>query len=88
MSMYNMQPRIADLIYRLRGLSMGGAVLHIGAHPDDEDIGLLAYMSYKFGVRAAYWSATRGEGGENRIGPNRESLWASTEPGKPWLPVR
>ena len=70
-----MQPRIADLIYRLRGLSMGGAVLHIGAHPDDEDIGLLAYMSYKFGVRAAYWSATRGEGGQNRIGPYQgESL--------------
>jgi LmbE family N-acetylglucosaminyl deacetylase len=69
MSTYTMQPRIADLIYRLRSLSMGGAVLHIGAHPDDEDIGLLAYMAHKFGVRAVYWSATRGEGGQNRIGP-------------------
>jgi len=61
--------RNIDLIYRLRGLGMTGTVLHIAAHPDDEDIGLLSYMSHKFGVRAVYWSATRGEGGQNRIGP-------------------
>jgi LmbE family N-acetylglucosaminyl deacetylase len=51
---------------------MAGAVLHIGAHPDDEDVGLMAYMARKLGVRTVYWSATRGEGGENRIGPYRE----------------
>jgi LmbE family N-acetylglucosaminyl deacetylase len=62
----------AQLIYRLKGLGKSGAVLHIGAHPDDEDIGLLAYLSCKYGVRAVYWSATRGEGGQNRIGPYRE----------------
>jgi LmbE family N-acetylglucosaminyl deacetylase len=61
--------RTIDLIYRIRGLGMTGTVLHIGAHPDDEDIGLLSYMSHKYGVRAVYWSATRGEGGQNRIGP-------------------
>jgi LmbE family N-acetylglucosaminyl deacetylase len=61
-----------ELVYRLRGLGKSGAVLHIGAHPDDEDIGLLAYLSCKFGVRSVYWSATRGEGGQNRIGPYRE----------------
>ena len=62
----------AQLVYRLKALSMAGAVLHLGAHPDDEDIGLLAYLSCKLGVRAVYWSATRGEGGQNRIGPYRE----------------
>ena len=56
-----------QLVYRLRGLGMAGTVLHIGAHPDDEDIGLLAYLTHKWGVRAVYWSATRGEGGQNRI---------------------
>jgi LmbE family N-acetylglucosaminyl deacetylase len=30
-------------------------------------IGLLAYLTHKRGVRAVYWSATRGEGGQNRI---------------------
>jgi LmbE family N-acetylglucosaminyl deacetylase len=60
------------LVYRIKGLGMAGAVLHIGAHPDDEDIGLLSYLSCKYGVRAVYWSATRGEGGQNRIGSYRE----------------
>ena len=62
----------AQLVYRLMGLGMAGAVLHIGAHPDDEDIGLLSYLSCKFGVKAVYWSANRGEGGQNRIGPYRD----------------
>lgn len=61
--------RNARLVHRLKRLGMAGAVLHIGAHPDDEDIGLLAYLSRKLGVRTVYWSATRGEGGQNRIGP-------------------
>ena len=69
MSTFDPSQRNIDLIYRLRGLGMNGTVLHIGAHPDDEDIGLVSYMSHKFGVRAVYWSATRGEGGQNRIGP-------------------
>jgi LmbE family N-acetylglucosaminyl deacetylase len=53
----------------LRGLSMAGCVLHVGAHPDDEDVGLIAYVARKHGARAVYWSATRGEGGQNHIGP-------------------
>ncbi|MEJ2557853.1 MAG: PIG-L family deacetylase, partial [Anaerolineae bacterium] len=32
----------------------------------------MAYMARKFGVRIVYWSATRGEGGQNRIGPDKE----------------
>ncbi|MDR3576058.1 MAG: cyclic nucleotide-binding domain-containing protein [Anaerolineaceae bacterium] len=61
-----------ELIYRLRGLGMGGAVLHIGAHPDDEDVGLISYLAHKYGVRIVYWSATRGENGQNRIGPDKQ----------------
>lgn len=57
---------ITQLYYRLRSLRMAGAVLHLGAHPDDEDSGMIAYMAHRFGVRAVYWSATRGEGGQNR----------------------
>jgi LmbE family N-acetylglucosaminyl deacetylase len=67
--------RQADLIYRLRALGMAGTILHIGAHPDDEDVGLMAYAARKLGVRIVYWSATRGEGGQNRLGPHtQESL--------------
>jgi LmbE family N-acetylglucosaminyl deacetylase len=71
MTRYDAPQKNSDLIYRLRGLAIAGAILHIGAHPDDEDVGMLAYMARKFGLRIVYWSATRGEGGQNRIGPDR-----------------
>jgi LmbE family N-acetylglucosaminyl deacetylase len=35
------------LAYRVKGLRMAASVLHCGAHPDDEDIGLLSYLSHK-----------------------------------------
>jgi LmbE family N-acetylglucosaminyl deacetylase len=61
----------ADLSYRLRSLPMAGAVLQVGAHPDDEDSGLLAYLAHGLGVRTLYWSATRGEAGQNRLNSYR-----------------
>src|SRR3954452_10634097 len=60
------------LIYRLRALPLAGAVLQLGAHPDDEDTGMLVTMSHGVGARAVYWSATRGEGGQNRRGPEND----------------
>jgi len=60
--------RVEQLLYRIRGLRMIGHVLHVGAHPDDEDAGLMAFVSRKYGARIVYWSATRGEAGQNRIG--------------------
>lgn len=47
-------------------------VLMIGAHPDDEDTSLLAALSRAYGVQTAYLALTRGEGGQNLIGPE---LW-------------
>jgi LmbE family N-acetylglucosaminyl deacetylase len=44
-------------------------VLMIGAHPDDEDTALLAVLARGMGAQAAYLSLTRGEGGQNLIGP-------------------
>ncbi len=60
--------RVDQLLYRMRGLRTIGNVLHVGTHPDDEDAGLMAYMAHKYGARIVYWSATRGEGGQNRLG--------------------
>jgi LmbE family N-acetylglucosaminyl deacetylase len=45
------------------------SVLHIGAHPDDENNALLAYLGRGVFARTAYLSLTRGDGGQNRIGP-------------------
>jgi LmbE family N-acetylglucosaminyl deacetylase len=41
----------------------------IGAHPDDEDTGLLSYLARGENARTAYLSLTRGDGGQNIIGP-------------------
>jgi LmbE family N-acetylglucosaminyl deacetylase len=71
MSGHDAPNRNADLAYRLRSLGMAAAVLHVGSHPDDEEAGLMAYLSRGRGVRTVYWSATRGEGGQNRSGPER-----------------
>jgi LmbE family N-acetylglucosaminyl deacetylase len=52
----------------LRKLNELGTVLMIGAHPDDERTGVLAYFARGRHMRTAYLSATRGEGGQNLIG--------------------
>jgi LmbE family N-acetylglucosaminyl deacetylase len=44
-------------------------VLHITAHPDDEDGGLLTWLARSQGVRTGLLTLTRGEGGANLIGP-------------------
>ncbi|HLI83120.1 MAG TPA: PIG-L family deacetylase [Bryobacteraceae bacterium] len=58
----------AELEQSLRKLNELGSVLMIGAHPDDERTPVLAYFARGRHMRAAYLSATRGEGGQNLIG--------------------
>lgn len=41
----------------------------VGAHPDDEDNAVLALVGRGLGGEAAYLSLSRGEGGQNLIGP-------------------
>jgi LmbE family N-acetylglucosaminyl deacetylase len=53
----------------LRQLGSNKRVLMIAAHPDDEDTQLLVLLSRGLGAQAAYLSLTRGEGGQNLIGP-------------------
>jgi len=59
---------IAGLRQALDRLDVVASVLHTGAHPDDENSALLAWLSRGQGARTAYLSATRGEGGQNLIG--------------------
>lgn len=59
----------------LKKLNTTKSVMHIGAHPDDEDSGLLAYLARGENARTAYLSLTRGDGGQNIIGSEQsESL--------------
>jgi LmbE family N-acetylglucosaminyl deacetylase len=56
-----------QLFHRMKRIGVAGTILHVGAHPDDEEIGLFPYIAYKHHGRVIYWSATRGESGQNRI---------------------
>jgi LmbE family N-acetylglucosaminyl deacetylase len=60
---------VAALASALRQLGSNKRVLMIGAHPDDEDTQLLVLLARGMGAQAAYLSLTRGEGGQNLIGP-------------------
>ena len=60
---------VAALATTLRQLGSNKRVLMVGAHPDDEDTQLLVLLSRGMGAQAAYLSLTRGEGGQNLIGP-------------------
>ena len=60
---------VAALAGTLRQLGSNKRVLMIGAHPDDEDTQLLVWLARGMGAQAAYLSLTRGEGGQNLIGP-------------------
>jgi LmbE family N-acetylglucosaminyl deacetylase len=53
----------------LRKLASVGTVMHVTAHPDDENNGLLAMQSHGEGLRVVLATATRGNGGQNEIGP-------------------
>lgn len=59
----------AALGLQLRRLGTTKRVLMVGAHPDDEDTQLLARFALEEGAAVAYLSLTRGEGGQNGIGP-------------------
>lgn len=52
----------------LKRLNTSASVMMIGAHPDDEDTALLAYLARGENARTAYLSLTRGDGGQNIIG--------------------
>ena len=52
----------------LRKLSTIGTVVHMTAHPDDENNSALALYARHVGARVALVTATRGDGGQNEIG--------------------
>ncbi|HEY0971212.1 MAG TPA: PIG-L family deacetylase [Gemmatimonadales bacterium] len=58
----------AALAEAVEGLGVTTRVLVIGAHPDDEDTNLIAFLSRGRHVETAYLSLTRGDGGQNLIG--------------------
>jgi LmbE family N-acetylglucosaminyl deacetylase len=60
--------------YALEKLNVLGSVLMIGAHPDDEDNAMLAYLGRGIKARTGYLSLNRGEGGPNLLGEEQGAL--------------
>ena len=62
-------PSASEILQELREFRECGSVLYIAAHPDDENTQFIAYMAKERAMRTGYLSLTRGEGGQDLIGP-------------------
>jgi LmbE family N-acetylglucosaminyl deacetylase len=68
----NALPSIAQteiLHQALLDATSGFTLMSVAAHPDDENIETVTYYRQKYGARAVVVVASRGEGGQNEIGP-------------------
>ena len=68
------QPDAARIQLKLKKLGFLGSVLYMAAHPDDENTNLIAYLSNERLASTGYLSLTRGDGGQNLIGPEMREL--------------
>ncbi len=59
---------------KVQKLNFLGSALYVAAHPDDENTRLIAYLANKAKARTSYLSLTRGDGGQNLIGPEIREL--------------
>lgn len=64
----------AEIYHELEKLNVLASVLYVAAHPDDENTKLISYFANDVKARTAYLSLTRGDGGQNLIGPELREL--------------
>jgi len=64
----------SEIYQGIQKLNVLGSALYIAAHPDDENTRLITYLSKARQVNTAYLSLTRGDGGQNSIGPEQAEL--------------
>lgn len=64
----------SDIYHSIQKLNFLGSALYIAAHPDDENTRLISYLSNNVKARTGYLSLTRGDGGQNLIGPELREL--------------
>ncbi|WP_435416014.1 PIG-L family deacetylase [Polaribacter aestuariivivens] len=76
-STYSQKPQklSSNQIYeKIQKLNFLGTALYVAAHPDDENTRLIAYLANNVKARTGYLSLTRGDGGQNLIGPEIREL--------------
>jgi len=65
----------SEILHQMEKLKNTTRVLYMAAHPDDENTRFIAYVENGKKFDAGYLSLTRGDGGQNVIGPElREGL--------------
>lgn len=64
----------AEIYEGIEKLNFLGSVLYVAAHPDDENTFVISYLANEVKARTAYLSLTRGDGGQNLIGPELKEL--------------
>ena len=64
----------SEIYQKIEKLNFLGSVLYLAAHPDDENTRLISYLSNEKKAQTAYLSLTRGDGGQNLIGPELREL--------------
>jgi len=60
---------VVDVVDAIDHARVATRILYVTAHPDDERSSVLTYLSRGLGDTVALCSTTRGEGGQNAIGP-------------------
>src|SRR5512142_2825290 len=61
----------AGIMGALEALPVYVRVVHTIAHPDDEAAGTLTWLARKAHAHTALFSLTRGDGGQNVLGPEK-----------------
>ena len=68
------KPSSVEIYNQIKKLNFLGSVLYLAAHPDDENTRLISYLANEMNARTGYLSLTRGDGGQNLIGPQLREL--------------
>ncbi len=68
------KPNTSEIHESIKKLNFLGSVLYVAAHPDDENTRLISFMANEVKARTAYLSITRGDGGQNLVGPEIREL--------------
>ena len=68
------KPTASEIYHNLEKLNFLGSALYVAAHPDDENTRLISYLANDMHAKTAYLSLTRGDGGQNLIGPEIREL--------------
>ncbi len=63
-----------DLLHSLKKFQTVGTALYVAAHPDDENTLLITWLANEKKVRTGYIAMTRGDGGQNLIGSEKNEF--------------